>query len=62
MGFQSKKASAWLIQLRAYAMPSVPVPPVILLGTYGMVWYGTWLPDADYWLHMALGRARRAYR
>ena len=24
-------ASAWLIQLRAYAMPSVPVPPIILL-------------------------------
>ena len=24
-------ASAWLIQLRAYAMPSVPVPPNILL-------------------------------
>ena len=24
-------ASAWLIQLRAYAMPSVPVPPIMLL-------------------------------
>ena len=24
-------ASAWLIQLRAYAMPSVPVPPITLL-------------------------------
>ena len=23
-------ASAWLIQLRAYAMPSVPVPPITL--------------------------------
>ena len=24
-------ASAWLIQLRAYAMPSVPVPPITSL-------------------------------
>ena len=45
-------APAWLIRLRAYAMPSVPVPPVILLtdlvprcrllAAHGMVWYGNY--------------------
>ena len=36
----SYPASAWLTQLRTYAMPSVPVPPVTLIGLR--------LPNADH--------------
>ena len=56
-------ASAWLIQLRAYAMPSVPVPPITLtlgyLGMYGMVWGTYACPQSVCLVTLSLSEARR---